>query len=169
MNLWAYARVSTEDQHVKQQGQYLVAWIPKNDHVLKGLVVDEESGRLPLRERKKFQRLLNVMREDDSDGMVVFNLDRLTRNWDDVTQIEAYFRDHWTTKKLLSTAESVELGNASGRLMFRVKMAVSCHMPEDMREKQIIGIERAKKEGKYKYGRGRPKHLGRGLQSADKT
>jgi hypothetical protein len=30
-------------------------------------------------------------------------------------------------------------------------------MPEDMREKQVIGIERAKKEGKYKYGRGRPK------------
>jgi len=34
--------------------------------------------------------------------------------------------------------------------MFRVKMAVSCYMPEDMREKQRIGIARAKAEGKYK-------------------
>ena len=37
-------------------------------------------------------------------------------------------------------------------MMFRIKMAVGCYMPEDMREKQIIGIERAKLEGKYKGG-----------------
>jgi hypothetical protein len=49
----------------------------------------------------------------------------------------------------------MDLSTASGRLMFRMKMAVSCYMPEDMRE--VAGIERAKKEGKYRYGRGRPK------------
>ena len=37
--------------------------------------------------------------------------------------------------------------------MFRIKMAVNCHMPEDMLEKQAIGIARAKKEGKYKGGK----------------
>ena len=33
--------------------------------------------------------------------------------------------------------------------MFRVRMAVCCLMPEDMKEKQKIGIERARAEGKY--------------------
>ena len=50
----------------------------------------------------------------------------------------------------------MDLSNAAGRLMFRMKMAVGCYMSENMREKQVVGIERAKKEGKYKGGRGRP-------------
>ena len=37
--------------------------------------------------------------------------------------------------------------------MFRIKMAIGCYMPEDMREKQKIGIARAKAEGKYKGGK----------------
>jgi len=28
-------------------------------------------------------------------------------------------------------------------------MAIHCFMPEDMREKQKVGIERARKQGKY--------------------
>ncbi len=37
--------------------------------------------------------------------------------------------------------------------MFRIKMAVQCYMPEDMFEKQKVGIERAKAEGKFKGGK----------------
>ena len=145
-----YCRVSTDDQNVSQQAQYLKEWCSKQGFNIKRVVSDEESGALSLTERKKFLKLLN---QNDYDAMVIFNLDRLTRKWDDVTMIESHFRNNWETKKLISTGDSVDLSNASGRMMFRIKMAVSCYMPEDMREKQKIGIDRAKKEGKYKGGK----------------
>ena len=152
MKVAIYARVSTEDQNVKQQEQYLKEWCNKQQHVIVQSIKDEESGRLPLVSRKHFLNLLKTSKQGLFDGIVVYNLDRLTRNWDDVTYIEKHFRDNWDKCKLLSTSDAIDLSNASGRMMFRIKMAVSCFMPEDMREKQKIGIERAKAEGKYKGG-----------------
>lgn len=150
MRVAIYCRVSTDDQNVKQQAAYLKEWCTKQGFTIKRIVMDEESGLLPLTERKKFLKLL---KQNDYDAIVIFNLDRLTRNWDDVTMIESFFRENWNTKKLISAGDSVDLSNASGRMMFRIKMAVSCYMPEDMREKQKIGIDRARKEGKYKGGK----------------
>jgi len=152
MKLDIYARVSTDDQNVKQQAEYLKQWFIKQNHSVNKLVMDEESGRKPLSERKKFLKLLDSTKNTLSKGMVIYNLDRLTRNWDDVTLIESHFRLNWDKYKLISTSDNIDLSNASGRLMFRLKMAVSCYMPEDMREKQRIGIARAKAEGKYKGG-----------------
>jgi putative DNA-invertase from lambdoid prophage Rac len=158
MKVAIYCRVSTEDQNVKQQADYLIEWCNHNGHSISLKVLDEESGKLPLLERKKFKDLLNKSLSVDSfEAIIVYNIDRLTRNWDDVTYIEKHFRENWAKCKLVSTSDSIDLSNASGRAMFRVKMVFNCYMPEDMREKQIIGIERAKKEGKYIYGRGRPK------------
>lgn len=142
-----YCRVSTEDQNVKQQVEYCKKVFSKSFNIIK-VIKDQESGRLPLKDRKKFNQLL----KNANCSIGIYNLDRLTRNWDDVTLIEKYFRDNWDNIKLISTSDSIDLSNASGRMMFRIKMAVSCYMPEDMREKQIIGIQRAKKEGKYKGG-----------------
>lgn len=151
-----YARVSTDDQNVKQQVAHLKQWAAKHDILIGKVVADTESGRTPLSERKAFLKLLRGGPESLSGGMVVVNLDRLTRNWDDVTLIERAFRENWASYCLVSTQDAVDLSNASGRMMFRIKMAVSCFMPEDMREKQAIGIERARREGKYRGGRGRP-------------
>ena len=158
-----YARVSTEDQNVGQQVAYLKDWATKHDYTIYKTIADEESGRLPLLERKKFIKLLNDSKKGKFDAIIIYNLDRLTRNWDDVTYIEKHFRENWNTCKLISASDSIDLSNASGRFMFRIKMGVGCFMPEDMREKQKIGIERAKQEGKYIYGKGRPKPLGGGL------
>jgi len=155
--------VSTDDQNVRQQLDKLKDYAERMGWSAVWAVADEESGRLPLMERKKFKKILDNLLS--FDAVVVYNIDRLTRNWEDQARLEKEFSG---SCNLLSMSDSVDLSNASGRLMFRMKMAVSCYMPEDMREKQVIGIERAKKEGKYKYGRGRPKHLGRGLQPTSK-
>lgn len=157
MILDLYARVSTDDQNVRQQVVYLKEWMAKQGHQEGRSIADTESGRIPLGERKAFLKLLQGGPGSTSEGLVVVNLDRLTRNWDDVTLIERTFRENWEKYRLVSTGDTVDLSNASGRMMFRIKMAVSCFMPEDMREKQAVGIQRAKDEGKYRYGRGRPK------------
>lgn len=153
MNVILYARVSTVDQNVGQQVTYLKEWFSRQGYKIFDIIKDEESGRFPLTERKKFNKLLERIDNQGFKGSVgVLNLDRLTRCWDDVTYIERFFRDRWNQCKLISTQEPIDLGSATGRMMFRIKVAVSCYMPEDMIEKQKIGIDRARKEGKYKGG-----------------
>ena len=147
MNLDLYARVSTQDQDVDQQMNYLRKWCVKNGHRIANEVYDKQSGKVDLEQREKFLELLNNPR---GDALLIFNLDRLTRNWDSVTFIEKHFRENWDKYKLISTADEINLSNAGGRLMFRMKVAINCYMPEDMLEKQTIGIERAKKQGKFK-------------------
>jgi len=153
MKIAIYARVSTEDQNVKQQANYLIDWCQKNGYEIIKKVEDEESGRLPLSQRKKFKGLIEASKQEIFEAIIIYNLDRLTRNWDDVTLIEKHFRDNWDICKLISTSDTIDLSNASGRMMFRIKMAIQCYMPEDMREKQKIGIDRAKAEGKYRGGK----------------
>lgn len=147
MRLDLYARVSTEDQNVLQQIHTLRQWVLKHGHAISSETQDKQSGKVPLEEREQFMNLLN---NPKGDALLVFNLDRLTRNWDSVTFIEKHFRDKWDTYKLISTADEINLSNASGRMMFRIKLAVSCYMPEDMLEKQRPAIEKAKAEGKFK-------------------
>lgn len=144
-----YARVSTEDQNVEQQMRYLKEWMAKNNYVVGKVVKDIESGLTPLVERARFKRLLTHSKTTNT-GILIVNLDRLTRNWEDVVFIEKFFRENWNSCKLISTSDEINLSNANGRFMFRVRMAVCCYMPEDMKEKQVIGIERAKRQGKYK-------------------
>jgi len=152
-NAAIYVRVSTEEQNVEQQANHLKEWCNRNGYKVIKIIKDTESGRLNLIERKKFHKLLEASKTGIYDAIVIFNIDRLTRNWDDVTLIERHFRENWETCKLKSISDSIDLSNASGRLLFRMKMAFSCYMPEDMREKQRVGIDRAKAEGKYKGGK----------------
>lgn len=147
MKLDLYCRVSTEDQDVDQQMIYLRQWAVKNDHIIMSETFDKQSAKIPIEDREKFIHLLNNPR---GEALLVFNLDRLTRNWDSVTFIEKHFRDNWDKYKLISTKDEINLSSANGRLMFRLKIAINCHMPEDMLEKQAIGIDRAKKQGKFK-------------------
>ncbi len=143
-----YARVSDTDQNVKQQSKHNRDWSKRMDLELVGAVLDKESGRKPLIERKAFRKLLNkALRE--KRGILVQDYDRLTRNWDDVTFIERHFRENWDVCKLVATNFTLDLSTPVGRYMFRSYMAQACFMPENMRERQKIGITRAQKEGKY--------------------
>jgi DNA invertase Pin-like site-specific DNA recombinase len=147
MRVDLYGRTSTQHQDVQQQIQYLRDWCRKNGYIIASETFDQQSAKIELEDREKFLEILN---NPKGEALLVFNLDRLTRNWDSVTFIEKHFRENWNNYKLLSTADEINLNSAAGRLMFRIKLAVNCHMPEDMLEKQKIGIARAKAEGKYK-------------------
>ena len=147
MRVDLYARVSTEDQDVEQQILVLRKWAVSQGYQISSETYDKQSGKVPLEERTEFLKLLN---NPKGDALIVFNLDRLTRNWDSVVFIEQHFRNTWEKYKLISTKDEINLETANGRLMFRIKLAINCHMPEDMLEKQAIGIARAKAQGKFK-------------------
>ncbi len=150
MNVVIYCRVSTEKQDVDQQREYCKTYADRQGWDVVYSVKDKMSGRKDLKQRPRFMKFIKDEYNFGYDAVLVYDLDRLTRNWDDVTMIEAYFRENWERVKLLSCRQPVDLSTAHGRFMFRILMAASCHMPEQMLERQKIGISRAKKQGKYK-------------------
>jgi len=152
LKILIYARVSTQDQDVDQQAAYCKKWAKDNNHEVIWTIKDKESGRKPLLERERFSKIINDEYNFDYEAVLVYHMDRLTRNWNDVVVIEKHFKDNWERKKLLTVTYLIDLGSAQGRFMFRLMMAQQCYMPEDMLEKQAIGIARAKKEGKFKGG-----------------
>jgi len=126
-------------------------------------IADKESGTLELEQRKSFNKLLYTVAGgsdhklrynflDKCDAVLVYRLDRLTRNWDNVSVIEKAFSK--SNINLLSTADPIDFKTSDGRFMFRLMMALAVKEVETMKERQKIGIARAKAEGKFK---GRPK------------
>jgi len=151
MKVLIYSRVSTDEGNVEQQAMHLKKWAKVQGHEVVWTIKDTASAYKPLETRPLFKRILDKGWNFEYDAVLIYNLDRLTRNWYDENTIEKFFTDNWDSCKLISCTDGdINLNNASGRVMFRVKMAMNCYMPEDMRERSRIGIERAKKEGKYK-------------------
>ena len=147
MKVTLYVRISTADQHIDEKMKELRRWAISNNHQIAKEIRDIESGTIDLKDRKKF---IEILENPIGDALVVNKLDRITRNYDSVTLIEKYFRDNWNNFKLIALDFPVNLENAVGRLMFRNMMTLACFEPEQMKERQKLGIERAKAEGKFK-------------------
>lgn len=147
MKVTLYARVSTKDQSVDDKMKELRQWAVNNDHKIVHEVWDTESATIDLKDRIKFNEILN---NPKGQAIVVNKLDRITRNFDSVTYIEKYFRENWNTFKLIALDFPINLETAVGRLMFRNMMTLACFEPEQMKERQKLGIARAKAEGKFK-------------------
>ena len=153
MKVALYARVSTDEQNVAQQAKFLQEYAIRNGFEIAQIIQDEESARIPLTSRKKFLKLLDDSLRGVFDCVIVFKLDRLTRNWGDVSLVEKHFASNWDRCKLMSAYDSVDLATAAGRLSFRFVMAIACYEVESMFERQRVGIDRAKAEGKFKGGK----------------
>lgn len=147
MKVTLYARVSTKDQSVDDKMRELRKWAVHNEHRIVHEVWDTESGTIELKDRKKFLEILN---NPKGEALIVNKLDRITRNFDSVTLIEKYFRENWNTFKLIALDFPIDLESAVGRLMFRNMLTMACFEPEQMKERQKLGIARAKAEGKFK-------------------
>lgn len=144
-----YTRVSDKSQNVDQQAKYAKEYFERLGHSIVGIIKDKESGTTSLDLRVKFKKLLSDVGNGNFDSVGIYRLDRITRNWDDITFIERVFRENWDKCKLISASEAIDLSNGEGRFIFRISMAVACRMPEVMKERQRIGIDRAKEENKY--------------------
>lgn len=153
MRFRLYARVSTVDSNVDQMAQEMISWCAKHGHEVVSVIKDQESGRIPLADRKKFKEIIAQIPFSDADGLLVLALDRVSRNWYDENVIEKAFSENWDACKLVSCWDKVDLATASGRFMFRTQLNMACYEVERMFERQKIGIARAKAEGKYKGGK----------------
>ena len=98
-----------------------------------------------------YQKMLRHWDEGKFETLVVQDVDRLTRNYYDGVAFEKFVIDK--KKKIISLSEPVDLTTPYGRFMFRVKLAMNSFYVENLVDKIRIGIQRAKKEGKYRGGK----------------
>lgn len=143
-----YARVSTNrgEQNIEQQVKHLKEYAARNNLTILKVFKDEESGKNP--NRKGYLRMQKFILSNPNTGLLVQDTNRLGRNYYEGVELEKFLIEN--AIEVISLSEVVDLDSPNGRLMFRIKNALNAQYVEDLSIKRKIGIERAKKEGKYK-------------------
>ncbi|KRE10131.1 resolvase [Bacillus sp. Root239] len=155
---YGYARVSSV-------GQNLTAQIRKLEEVGCDLVFKEKVSGRKKDDREQFNMLLEKVHKGDT--IVVTKLDRFARSTKDALSTIEYLNNKDVSLIVLNMGgDKVDTGTAIGKLMITVLSGIAEFEADMIKERQLEGIEEAKKRGVYK---GRPakyteKH--RGLQHA---
>ena len=150
MTQFIYARVSTTDQNVDQQ----VKELQKEGGWSEATVYAEKlSGKTLDRDQ------LNALRADLSplDSILVLSVSRLGRNTIEVLQFIEDMKQ-LQVKVYVQDLGMIDVTSSMGKLVLTTLAAVAEMQRDEILDKQRIGIERAKAEGKYK-----------GKQQSDKT
>lgn len=142
-----YARVSTDDQNVKQQVSYLRDYCLKNNHTYRSYIDDGVSGELS--DRPAWQKLLKDCENNKINTILVVKFDRITRDLKYAIEFLGWLSQH--SVKLVSIFDGGEFVSSPDQVFsFKLKCLMSEHELAVLRWRSRMGIERAKKEGKYK-------------------
>jgi len=151
-----YARVSTEDQELKNQRYEIFNYAAKNDLAVSRWVEIKVSSRKSIK-----ARLIDTLLEQLSDGdtLIVAELSRLGRSVGQISIIVNTLVD--TGVQLICIKENIKL-NGSPDIQSKVMVTMFSLFAEIERdlisERTKVGLARAKAEGKLI---GRPKGLGK--------
>jgi len=138
--LIGYARTSTKDQEysLEAQIQRLKEAGCKKYYEEQVSSVDEK--------REQLAATLDYIRE--GDVLVVTKLDRLARSVANTVEIQKALEKKNAGLKILDM--DIDTTTPTGKLQFNLLAAIAQFEREVMLERQRVGIEKAKKEGKYK-------------------
>ena len=136
----AYLRVSTDDQTTENQRRTIEA----RYNVSKWFVEEGVSGAISAAQRPAMAALLAYVREGDT--VVVVAIDRLGRNTIDVLTTVETLKARGVS--VVSMREGFDLATPAGRLMLTMLAAVAELERENIKARQMAGIERARAEGK---------------------
>ncbi|TFH91144.1 recombinase family protein [Vibrio ouci] len=139
MTQFIYGRTSTTKQNVDQQAKVMMEAYP-----LAEVRTEKASGKDM--ERPVLQSLLSEMVEGDS--LIVYDLSRLGRNAIGVCTLAEELKQRGIT--LVIKTLGIDTSTPTGTMVLTTLAAVAQMEREMMLEKQAIGIERAKAEGKFK-------------------
>jgi DNA invertase Pin-like site-specific DNA recombinase len=98
--------------------------------------------------RPEFKRLQNAIFAGEHRTVVVYKLDRLSRNLRDGINVLT----DWCEKglRIVSVTQQLDFSGTVGKMIAAVLLAVAQMEQETRRERQAAGIAVAKKVGKYK-------------------
>lgn len=138
MAIYAYARVSTDDQNVEQQIACLEKYQPDES------ITEKFTGTTM--ERPKFNKLIGKLRSGDT--LVVREVSRLGRKTSEVLLLAEELQNRGV-KLVIDNLGELDITSQTGKLLFLLLSGLAEMERDSMLERQRIGIERAKTEGKY--------------------
>jgi DNA invertase Pin-like site-specific DNA recombinase len=153
-----YARTSTIEQEAGLEAQ-------KRD--LKEAGCDEifEEHASAVRKRDRLDEALNFVRAGDI--FIVCKLDRLARSVGDLNKIIEHLNRKKVGLKILNIG--LDTNTPTGKMMLTMLAAVAEFEREIMLERQREGIEKAKKEGKFKGRKAMPDEIKRAIMDFAST
>ena len=145
--VFAYARVSTIDQHPVNQ----LEEIQKAGFAIqpRRCVEEKISGSVPAMKRPGFIKLMDKL--EDGDTLIVTKLDRIGRDSIDVQQTVQTCKERGIRLHVLQLG-SLDLTSSTGEMTVKVLAAVADFERDLIIERTLAGQARARSEGK-KFGR----------------
>ena len=139
--LVGYARASTLDQKASIEGQ-------ERDLKAAGChkTFSESVSSVDTEERHQLWAAMDYLRE--GDVLVVTKLDRLARSTADLSRLVEQLHQKGAALRVLDIG--LDTSTSTGRLMLNLLGSIAQFEREVMLERQREGIERARREGKYK-------------------
>lgn len=144
MKVAIYARVSMRlGQEPENQLIALREWALATGHEVVGEFVDRQSSRDT---RPEKERVLGMLRLGMIDGVAFYALDRWGRSMSElVLELEEAVSSGWS---LYSMKEQLDLATAAGRFMANMLSAMADFERERIRERTLLGLARARAQGK---------------------
>jgi DNA invertase Pin-like site-specific DNA recombinase len=139
---YGYARVSTSEQNVNQQADKLISQYgisPEN------VITEVWTGKTT--ERPALQKLITKQLKS-GDTLHVFHISRLGRKASEVLHLVDDLKDRGIGL-VVYELDGTDLTTPTGKLLLTMLSGLAEMELETLRERQRIGIDRAKKEGKY--------------------
>ncbi len=140
MKIYAYCRVSSGDQNTQMQCEAIERHYPQ------AIMVEETASATSREKRLKLEMLLSVLGEGDK--LVVWKLDRLARNVRDLANIVEELSSKGAAIEIID--QKIDTSTSSGKAFLQMLGVFAEFETNLRRERQMVGIEKAKQEGKYK-------------------
>jgi DNA invertase Pin-like site-specific DNA recombinase len=137
---YIYSRVSTEEQNTEQQAQYLA-----DKYEYDAIVTETFTGTTT--DRPKFQELLKKL--ETGDTLIVYHVSRLGRKTSEVLETVETLQERGVAV-FVDQLNGIDIASGVGKLLFTMLSGLAELEREMMLERQRIGINRAKAEGKFK-------------------
>lgn len=134
-----YARTSTVEQRAGYEAQ-----IPELEKAGCTTIYQEQISAVA-RERPQLDAAIKFMRR--GDVFIVTKLDRLVRSIVHLMEIVAKLEEKGVTLRILNLG--IDTATPTGKLILTVLGGIAQFEREIMKERQRVGIDRAKLEGKY--------------------
>ena len=144
----AYCRVSTARQKADSQVAEINKWLKANGYDESQVMwyIDKESGKTL--KRPEFERLQADIFSGKIKTVICWKLDRLSRRLKDGVVLLA----DWCERglKIVVITQMIELNGAVGRMIAAVMLGLAEIELEYRQQRQMAGVEVAKKKGVYK-------------------
>ncbi|MDR1628817.1 MAG: recombinase family protein, partial [Oscillospiraceae bacterium] len=149
-NVAIYVRVSTEEQakhgfSIKGQIAKLKQYCEAMDwHVVDVYVDDGISGKNVV-DRPEINRMLSDIKARKIDTVLIYKVDRLTRNLKDLIELVEFFNQNGCD--FCSLQESIDTKTATGRMFLKIVGIFAEFERENIAERTRFGLEKKARDG----------------------